>query len=31
MQANIKKLEKLNWKPKTSIEDGIKKILSKEN
>jgi len=31
MQANIKKLKKLNWKPKTSIEDGIKKIISKEN
>ena len=31
MQANIQKLEKLNWKPKVSIEDGIKRILKEES
>lgn len=30
MQANIEKLQNLGWKPKISIEDGIKKII-KEN
>jgi nucleoside-diphosphate-sugar epimerase len=30
MEANIVKLQKLGWKPKVSIEDGIKKII-KEN
>jgi len=30
MQANISKLEILGWKPKVSIEDGIKKILKEE-
>lgn len=30
MQANTIKLEKLGWKPKVSIKDGIKKILEKE-
>jgi nucleoside-diphosphate-sugar epimerase len=31
MEANIVKLQNLGWKPKVSIEDGIKKILEKEN
>ena len=30
MEANITKLQNLGWKPKVSIEDGIKKII-KEN
>jgi len=30
MKANIKKLEDLGWKPKVSIEDGIKYILNGE-
>ena len=30
IQANIEKLTNLAWKPKVSIEDGIKKILEKE-
>lgn len=31
MQANIKKLQNLNWKPKVSIEDGIKNIINGES
>jgi len=30
MQANIEKLTNLSWKPKVSIEDGIKQILQEE-
>ncbi len=30
IQANIEKLTNLAWKPKVSIEDGIKKILEEE-
>ena len=30
MEANTSKLNKLSWKAKVSIEDGIKKILNKE-
>jgi len=30
MKADIQKLKRLAWKPKVSIEDGIKKILQKE-
>jgi CDP-paratose synthetase len=31
MQADITKLKKLGWKPKVSIEDGIKNIINGEN
>ncbi len=30
MQANIKKLKKLNWNSKVTLKDGIKRILNKE-
>lgn len=30
MQANIKKLQELNWKSNISIEDGIKRIIKEE-
>jgi len=30
MQANTTKLNNLGWKPKVSLEDGIKKILAEE-